>query len=350
MRRREFISVIAGATSWPFAARAQQSGMPVVGALIIYDAWVPNLRAAFVQGLAESGYVEGKNLAIESRFANFKPELLPEAARDLVRRNVDAIFAFPEAIVPARNATTSIPIVAVDLESDPLAKGYVKSLARPGGNMTGMFLDLPEVSGKQVGLLKEIVPRLSRIAIFGMPGLNVAQFAATETVVRALALEAEVMEVEVADDFERALEAARTKHVDAGILLSSPLVFLASKQIGEIAIAKRLPLISLFSEFPKTGGLIAYGPNVAELFRRCGDYVAKILHGAKPSDLPIQRPEKFDLVINLKTAEALGRHCATLAPRHRQRGDRMNEAMSHSGTKLPCRSRRPMSDIRGRAD
>ena len=121
-----------------------------------------------------------------------------------------------------------------------------------------------------------------------------------------LALEAEIMEVQVADDFERVLEAARIKHVDAGILLSSPLVFVASKQIGELALAKRLPLISLFAQFPKSGGLIAYGPNAGEMYRRCGDYVGKILHGAKPSDLPIQRPERFDLVINLKTAEALG--------------------------------------------
>jgi putative ABC transport system substrate-binding protein len=210
------------------------------------------------------------------------------------------------AATPPRNATASIPIVALDLESDPVAKGYVKSVARPGGNMTGMFLDLPELSGKLVGFLKEIVPRLSRIAIVGIPELNAAQFAATETVARALALEAEIIEVQVADDFERALEAARIKHVDAGILLPSPLVFIASKQIGELALAKRLPLISLFAEFPKSGGLIAYGPNVAELFRRCAEYVGKVLRGAKPSDLPIQRPERFDLVINLKTATALG--------------------------------------------
>jgi putative ABC transport system substrate-binding protein len=306
MRRRDFLSVIAGATAWPLAARAQQPAMPVVGFLspVTADA-TPHLLAAFRQGLAETGYVEGKNLAIEYRFSNFRPELLPEAARDLVRRNVNVIFAAtPETVVAARNATTSIPIVALDLESDPLAKGYVKSLARPGGNMTGMFLDLPELSGKHIGLLKEIVPRLSRIAIFGIPGLNVAQFAATETAARALALEAEILEVQVADDFEGALEAARIKHVDAGILLSSPLVFVASKQIGELALAKRLPLISLFGEFPKSGGLIAYGPNVAEIFRKSGEYVGKVLHGAKPSELPIQRPERFDLVINLKTATA----------------------------------------------
>ena len=162
------------------------------------------------------------------------------------------------------------------------------------------------MSGKQLGLLKEIVPGRSRIAISGIPGLNVAQFEAAQTAVESVGIEVKIIEVQVADDFERALEAARTKHVDAGILLSSPLVYGASKQIGELAIAKRLTLISLFAVFPQSGGLISYGPNVGELFRRCGDYVAKILHGAKPSELPIQRPERFELVINLKTATALG--------------------------------------------
>jgi putative ABC transport system substrate-binding protein len=302
MRRRDFIRTLVGATAWPLAARAQQPTMPLVGVLgpPLGESNRP-LYAAFVHALAEAGYVEGKNVAIEYSSS------MSEAAGDLVRRNVSVIFAsVPDAVVAAKDATTSIPIVALDLESDPIAKGYVKSLARPGGNMTGMFLDLPELSGKQVGLLKEIVPRLSRIAIFGIHGLNAAQFAATETVVRALALEAEIIEVRVADDFEQALESARTRRVDAGILLSSPLVFLASTQIGEIAIAKRLPLISLFAVFPKSGGLISYGPNVAEIFRRSGDYAGKILHGAKPSELPIQRPERFDLVINLKTAAALG--------------------------------------------
>jgi putative ABC transport system substrate-binding protein len=309
MRRREFISLIAGATVWPFAARAQQAAMPVVGFLGVVSGpeAIPDLLAAFRRGLAEAGFVEGKNLAIENRFTNFRPELMPGAVGDLVRLKVNVIFAIaPDAVAAARDATTSIPIVGVDLESDPVTKGYVKSLARPGGNLTGMFLDLPELGGKQIELLKEIVPRLSRIAIVGIPDLNAAQFAATEAAARALALEAEIIEVRVADDFERLLEAARTKHVEAGILLSSPLVFHSSMQIGELAIAKRLPLISLFDVFPKSGGLISYGPNVAEMFRRCGDYVAKILHGAKPSDLPIQRPEKFDLVINLKTATALG--------------------------------------------
>jgi putative ABC transport system substrate-binding protein len=183
---------------------------------------------------------------------------------------------------------------------------YIKNLARPGGNLTGMFLDLPELSGKQVGMLKEIVPGLSHIAIFGIPGLNAAQFAAAAAAVRAVGFEAEIIEVQVPEDWRRALEAAKTRQVQAGILLSSPLVFISSKQIGELALANRLPLISLFAEFPKAGGFIAYGPNLAAMWQRAGVYVGKILRGAKPNDLPIQRPEKFDLVVNLKTAEALG--------------------------------------------
>jgi putative ABC transport system substrate-binding protein len=271
MRRRDFLSVIAGATAWPLSTRAQQP-MSVIGFLQEGDvSAAPDLLAGFRRALAEAGYVEGKNLAIEYRYYKDRPALLPEAAGDLVRLNVKVIFAAgPLAVAAARNATGNIPVVAIDLESDPVAMGYVKGLARPGGNMTGMFLDIPELSGRQVGLLKEIVPRLSRLAIFGIPGLNTLQFAATETAARAFAVEAEIMEVRVPGDFEQALEAARKRHVEAGILLSSPLVFISSKQIGELAIAQRLPLISLFAEFPKAGGLMAYGPNVGELYRRCG--------------------------------------------------------------------------------
>jgi putative ABC transport system substrate-binding protein len=302
MRRREFISAIAGATTWPLTARAQQSAMPVIG----YLTEVPNvahLNAAFLRGMSELGYAEGTDFATEYRF---NPESLPQAATDLVRRNVNAIFAAaPAAVAAVSKATTSIPVVGIDLESDPVANGYVKSLARPGGNVTGMFLDIPELSGNQLVLLKEIVPRLSRIAIFGIPGLNALQFAATETAARAVGVEAEILEVRVPDDLHGAMEAARARHVEAGILLSSPLVFTSSKLIGELALAERLPLISLFDEFPKNGGLIAYGPNVSEMFRRCGEYVGKILHGAKPNELPIQRPERFDLVINVKSAKAL---------------------------------------------
>ena len=303
MRRRDFITALGVAATWPLAARAQQPAMPVIG----YLSEVPNvanLSAVFQRGMAELGYVEGKNFATEYRV---NPESLPQAAADLVRRNVNAIFATaPAAVAAVSKATTSIPVVGLDLESDPVAKGYIKSLARPGGNITGIFLDIPELSGKQLMLLKEIVPRLSRIAIFGVPGLNAPQFAATTTAARVFGIEAEILEVWVPDDLHGAIEAARARHLEAGILLSSPLVYASSKLIGELALAERLPLISLFGEFPKNGGLIAYGPNLSEMVRRCGVYVGKILHGAKPSELPIQRPERFDLVINLKSATAIG--------------------------------------------
>ena len=305
MRRREFITLVGSAATWPLAARAEQ--IPVIGFLSPLPSGEPPPFAGFRRGLAEEDYVEGKNLAIESRFANFRPELLKEAAGDLVRLGVNVIFAaYPESLVAARNATSSVPTVAVDLESDPVAMGYIKSLARPGGNLTGMFLDLPELSGKQVELLKEMVPRLSHIAIFGVPGLNAAQFAAAAAAVRAVGVQAEIIEVQVPDDWGRALAAAKTRQVEAGIVLSSPLVFVSLKQIGELALANRVPLISLFGEFPKAAGFMAYGPNINSMWQKAGVYIGKILHGAKPDDLPIQRPEKFDLVINLKTAEALG--------------------------------------------
>jgi putative tryptophan/tyrosine transport system substrate-binding protein len=231
---------------------------------------------------------------------------LAEALRDVVHLKVNVIFAIgPEALAEARNATSSIPIVGTDFENDPVAKGYVRTLARPGGNITGMFIDIPELCGKQVGLLRGVLPRLSRIAVFGVPGLNAPQFAATETAARALAIQPEIIEMRSPDDIERALETA-TRGFEAGIVLSSPLAFNTSKQFAGLALAKRLPLISFYAEFPKSGGLIAYGPNVPEIFRRSGEYIGKVLHGAEPSELPIQRPDKFDLVINLKTAEALG--------------------------------------------
>ena len=192
MRRREFIALAGAVAAWPLAGHAQQTAIPVIGALNVTAGWPPDLGAAFRRGLAQEAYVEGKNLTIEYRDTNFRPELLREAAREMVQRNVNVILAVnPEALAAASAATTSIPIVGIDLESDPLAKGYVKSLARPGGNLTGMFLDLPELSGKQVGLLKEIVPRLSRLAIFGVPGLNAAQFTAAGTAVRSLAADEE---------------------------------------------------------------------------------------------------------------------------------------------------------------
>jgi putative ABC transport system substrate-binding protein len=195
MRRRDFIKIVAGSTvAWPLAVHAQQPAMPVIGFFTFQPAsgaTTQPLLAAFRRGLTEAGYTEGKNVRIEFRDANFKPELLLPAARDLVGLSVDVIVAprGPVLVAAAREATSRIPIVAHDLESDPIAKGWIKTLARPGGNMTGFFLDIPEMSGKQLGLLREVVPRLSRLAIVRAPGLNAVQFAATEAAAKAVGLE-----------------------------------------------------------------------------------------------------------------------------------------------------------------
>jgi putative tryptophan/tyrosine transport system substrate-binding protein len=213
MRRRDFLSVVASATAWPFVARAEQTATPVIGFFTFQPASGATsqlLLAAFRQGLTDAGYTEGKNVRIEFRDADFKPELLLPAARDLVRLKVDVIVApgGPVLVAAAREATSSIPIVAHDLESDPLANGWIKSLARPGGNLTGFFLDIPEMSGKQVALLREVFPRLSRLAILGVPGLNALQFAATQAAAKAVGVQAEILEVRSPDDFDGAIETA----------------------------------------------------------------------------------------------------------------------------------------------
>jgi hypothetical protein len=192
MRRRDFLSVVAGATVWPFAARAEQPGTPVIGFFTFQPISASqSMMDGFRLGLTQGGYTEGKNVRIEYRDANFKPELMLPVARELVRLKVDVIVApgGPALVGAAREATSSIPIVAHDLESDPLAKGWVKSLAQPGGNMTGFFLDIPEMSGKQLALLRELMPQLSRLAVIGVPDLNAVQFASTESATKAAGIE-----------------------------------------------------------------------------------------------------------------------------------------------------------------
>ena len=273
MRRRDFILASGAMVAWPVAARAQQPAMPVIGFFTFQPASGATsqpLLAAFRRGLTEAGYTEGKNVRIEFRDANFKPELLLPAARDLVRLNVDVIVVpgGPVLVGAAREATSSIPIVAHDLESDPVAKGWVKSSRSSGRQHDRILLDIPEMSGKQVGLLREVLPSF-RLAILGVPGLNAVQFAATEAAAKAVGVEAEILEVRSFDDFEGAMEAARITHADAGILLSSPLVYGQSKQIAELALAKRLPLICLFPRLFQTWRLdvlwAEHGGRVAQM-------------------------------------------------------------------------------------
>jgi putative ABC transport system substrate-binding protein len=220
---------------------------------------------------------------------------------------VDIIFARGAgALAAAKQATSRIPIVTVDLESDPLAMGFVRSLAQPGSNITGVFLDLPELSGKQLQLLKEIIRSISRVAILGDQVLNRPQFQATEVAARSLAMQPQPLDVRASKDIDTALEAASRGRAGAVLLLSSPLVFRHRAEIGVLAIKKRLPAVSMFVEFAEAGGLMAYGPSLREAFRRAGGYAGRILKGAKPADMSVERPTKFELVINMKTAKALG--------------------------------------------
>jgi len=291
----------------PLSSEAQTQAKPVRVGIIGLTPSDPALADAFAQSLAQLGFVNGRNIALEHRNAGGRPEQLPEIAADFVRGSVDIIFARGAgALVAAKTATSNIPIVAVDFESDPVAGGFVKSLARPGGNITGVFLDLPELSGKQLQLLREVIPTASRVAVLGDPILNAPQFRATEAAAQAVGMQAQRLDVRATGEFERSLEEARRGRARAVFLLSSPLVFANRADISAIAAGKRLPAISMFVEFAEAGGFMTYGPSIREAFRRCGVYAGRIIQGAKPADLPVERPEKFDLIINMKTARALG--------------------------------------------
>ncbi len=219
---------------------------------------------------------------------------------------MDIIFARGAGALSAANqATSRIPTVAVDLESDPVAMGFVRNLAQPGGNITGVFLDLPELCGKQLQLLKEVIRPISRVALLGDPVLNAPQFQASEVAARALAIQPQLLEVREPKDIEIALEAASRARANAVLLFSSPLVFYHRAEIGAFAVKRRLPALSIFVEFAEAGGLMAYGPTLREAFRRAGGFVTRILQGAKPAEMPVERPTKFELLINLKTAKAL---------------------------------------------
>jgi putative tryptophan/tyrosine transport system substrate-binding protein len=268
---------------------------------------VPVNHEMFKQGLAQLGYTDGQEVTFVQTHADGEPARLAAVAAELVRSKPDVIFARgPAAVAAAIRATAVIPIVAIDMESDPLALGYVKTLARPGGHVTGVFLDLPELSAKQLQLIREILPGLSRVALVGDSVGNAAQYRATERAAQTFKVQVLTFEGRTTAELDAALEAARRSRVGAVVIFSSPTVYYNVPRIAALASEKRLPIVALFAEFAEAGGLLAYGPNLRESFRRCGVYVGKILNGTKPADLPIERPEKFELVINVRTAKALG--------------------------------------------
>jgi ABC-type uncharacterized transport system substrate-binding protein len=307
------------------AAKAQPARLPRIGVLTTASsASSPSANyEAFVQGLRESGYIEGRNVLLEQRYAEERPKLFPALAADLVRLNVDLIFARgPWAVAAATSATKTIPIVGIDLETDPVANGLVKSLARPGGNLTGMFLDLAELSGKQLQILKEINPRLSRVAVLGDSAVNSSQLKELRIVAESAAVQIQPLEMKTAKDLTGAFEAENKRRSDALIVLSNPLTLAARSQIAGIAAKRRLPSVYLYGAHVEAGGLLSYGPNLPDMFRRCGVYAARILGGHRPAGLPLERPAKFEMVLNLKTAKALG---LTIPPSLLQRADQVIE-------------------------
>jgi putative tryptophan/tyrosine transport system substrate-binding protein len=309
MRRREFITLLGGAAAtWPLATRAQQGKVPIVGFLHpgFPDSGSP-VFDALGQGLRDVGYVEGETVKIEARWARGKPEVLPQLTRELIQLHADVLVPTARpSIEAARAATTDLPIVANDLESDPVASGYVASLARPGGNLTGLFLDAPTLCGKWLQQIIEIVPAVKKIAVLWDATTGTYQLDAIKAAATAASIDVLVMEFRDNAGLDTALEAGLKQGPQAVIQLGSPLIRQAGTRTAEILSAHNIPGVSQFRTFPDGGGLISYGPDLINLYRRVGPIVGKVLHGARPADLPIERPTKFELVINLKAAKALG--------------------------------------------
>ena len=313
MKRRAFITLLGGAAFLPsyvrpLAARAQQAGkLPTIGFLgaATPSSW-SQWTAAFVQRLRELGWIEGRTVAIEYRWAEGRIERYAEISAEFVRLKVDVIVTSGGAVLAAKQSTSVIPIVFA-LATDPVGLGFIASLARPGGNVTGLSSQSTDTAGKRLELLRELVPGLRRLAIManiGYPGA-VLEMGEVHAAARTLGLEIITLEIRRADDIARAFETLKSR-AEALFVLADPLINTNQARINALAVDARLPTMSGFRDYVETGGLMSYGPNYPDLFRRAADYVDRILHGAKPGDIPVAQPTKFDLVINLKTAKALG--------------------------------------------
>jgi putative ABC transport system substrate-binding protein len=308
VKRREVITLLGGAAAWPLAARAQQAGKVHRIGYLSAGMPIPHLRAVFGEALGALGWVEGKSVVYEERHAENWPERLPALVAELLRVGVDVIVANGTlAPLAAKRATATVPIV-MSSAGDPLGSGLVASLARPGGNVTGMSLMAPDLGAKRLELLKEVVPELARVGIIWNADNPYSAIVFKETVRAAQILGIPLQSVELRrpDEFDAALSTATQQRVDALIAVEDPYTVNHRKRIADFAAHNRLPAIYGVREFVDAGGLMAYGVHLPDLFRRAAGYVDKILKGAKPADLPVQQPTKFELVINLKTAKTLG--------------------------------------------
>jgi putative tryptophan/tyrosine transport system substrate-binding protein len=305
--RRKFLATVGSAAAWPLAARAQQAGkLPTIGFLAATTAsvagqWV----AAFVQRLRELGWMEGRNVAIEVRWAEGRDERSAEIAAEFVRLKVDVIVTWstPTALA-AKQATPAIPIVFA-IAGDPVGNGLVASLARPGGNVTGLSVQLADLAGKRLELLREFIPGLRRLAIMGNVGnpFIVLEMSETQAAARTLGLEVATLKIRRPQDIASSFESLKA---DALYVAADPVLSTNRVRVVTLALSARLPTIYGFREFVEAGGLMSYGASFPDQFRRAADLVDKILRGAKAADIPVEQPTKFDLVVNLTTAKALG--------------------------------------------
>jgi len=315
--RRELIAALGGAAVWPLAARAQQLAQPAkIGVLYpglastltaVQSSSRPSRLSAFRGGLQAAGYREPDNVELVLRSTGGDPTQITPSAIELVERKVDVIVAIsPPAVKAAKSATTATPIVALDLESDPIGSGLIHSFSRPGGQVTGVFFDFPEFSKKWLELLKEAMPQLSSVAVLWDPATGPMQMKGVEIAGKELNIKLEIVEVPGLPTLDDAILAASGKGVDAILMLSSPVFGTNPERLAGLTVGLRLPAVTLFPDFARAGGLMAYGVDPVNIFRQGATIVAKVLRGSKPAEVPAELPTKFDLIINLKTAKRLG--------------------------------------------
>jgi putative ABC transport system substrate-binding protein len=308
MRRREFITLLGGAAAWPLAARAQQAKVATIGLLGTGSAAAQSQwTAAFVQRMRELGWVDGRNLTIEYRWAEGRSERFAEFAAEFVRLKVDVILTHnTPPVIAAKQATSVIPIVFATA-ADPVDTGLVASLARPGGNVTGLSSQTTDLASKRIELLREVVPGLRQLTFLSQPDNPYVVFdmRQAEAAARRLGLETASLEIRRAEDIAPAFEELKGR-AEALYILPDPLLFTHRLRINILALGARLPTMHSLREYVEASGLMSYGPNWSDQWRRAADYVDKILRGAKPADLPVEQPTKFDLIINLTTAKVLG--------------------------------------------
>jgi putative tryptophan/tyrosine transport system substrate-binding protein len=307
LKRRDFISALGGAVAWPIATRAQQAGKPPTIGFLGTDAtlWSP-FTAAFVGRLRELGWIDGRTIAIEYRWAEGRPEHVAGIASEFVRLKVDVIVTSGDTVAALKQAIPDIPIIFA-IAVDPVGSGLVASLSRPGGYVTGLSLQQTDLAGKRLELLREVVPRLRRLAILANVGYPdaVLEMGEVQAMARTLGLEVMPLEIQRAEDIAPAFEALKAK-ADAMYVVVDALIAANRTRIITLALSARLPAIFNVRVFVQAGGLMSYGPNFPDLFRRAAELVDKILRGTKPGDIPIEQPTKFELVLNLTTAKALG--------------------------------------------